>query len=64
MPALLMLLLYIAIVGAVVYLVEAFIPMAEPFKTLIRIIAVVIVIFLLISMVAGGGSVQAPVVVR
>lgn len=54
------LLLYIALIGAVVWLIEAFIPMAEPFKTLVRIIAVVLVIFLLVSLVGGAGGIRAP----
>lgn len=44
------LILVIAIIGLVVYALEAFIPMAEPFKTVIRIIAGIICLILLLQL--------------
>lgn len=43
------LILGIALVGLVVYLIERFIPMAEPFKILIRVIAAIVVILWLLE---------------
>jgi len=43
------LILLIAALGLAVYLIETFIPMSPPFKTAIRIVAVVCLIFILLS---------------
>ncbi len=43
------LILTLAIVGLLVYLIETYVPMAAPFKTVIRIIVVVCVILWLIQ---------------
>jgi len=42
-------LVVIAILGLVVYLLEAFLPMAEPFKMAIRIIAGIICLLLILQ---------------
>lgn len=41
--------LTLALVGLLLYLIERFIPMSEPFKTGIRIVAGVCVLFYLVS---------------
>lgn len=48
---LLQLLAVIVILGFVVYLIESYLPMSEPFKTLFRFVVVIIVIYLLLSLV-------------
>lgn len=41
--------LTLALIGVLLYLLETFVPMAAPIKTLIRIVVVICVIFWLIS---------------
>ena len=43
------LILGIALVGLIVFIIEKFIPMAEPFKILIRVIAAIVVIYWLLQ---------------
>lgn len=43
------LLLGLALIGLIVYLIDRFIPMAEPFKILIRVVAVIVVILWLLQ---------------
>lgn len=41
--------LTLALIGLIVYLIERFIPMSEPFKTGIRIVAGICVVFYLLN---------------
>lgn len=43
------LLLFIALIGLIVYLITAFIPMPQPFKTVIYVIAALFLIYLLMG---------------
>ena len=57
--AFLWLILWIAMVGLVVWAIQTYIPMPPIFKTVITIIAVIFCVILLISFVSGtplGGS--------
>jgi len=47
----------LVILGAVLYLVEHFIPMAEPIKIVIRIVVVLILIWYLLRMVGMAPAV-------
>ena len=53
------LILAIALIGLCIYLIETYIPMDPIFKTIIRIVVVVVAIIFLISwiapMISGGG---------
>lgn len=44
------LILYIAILGAVLYLIEAYVPMAPPFKILLRVIVVFVIVYQLLRL--------------
>ena len=46
------------ILGAVLYLVEHFIPMAEPFRIVIRVVVVLILIWYLLRMVGVAPNLQ------
>jgi hypothetical protein len=54
------LIITLAVVGLLVYLIETYVPMAAPFKTVIRIIVVVCLILWLIQ-VFGLMSYDVPV---
>ena len=54
MPGLLILLLYVALFGFIVYLIVTYIPMPAPFKQIIMVIAAILLIIWLISSVGGG----------
>ena len=47
----LQLLFLIALIGFVCWLVETFIPMSDPWKTLFRVVAVVCIIFIVLQAV-------------
>ena len=49
------LVLFIAIVGLCVYLIQRFIPMSEPFQTGIRIICGIFILFLILNVVFDIG---------
>jgi hypothetical protein len=51
------LLILIAVIGLCAWLVETYIPMGEPWKTLFRVVAVVIVILFILRMagISFGG---------
>ncbi len=49
------LIIYIAILGLVVYAVTALIPMPAPFKTVIYVIAAIIVLMILLRALPGLG---------
>jgi hypothetical protein len=53
----LLLLLYLIVIGAILWLVESQIPMAEPIKLVVRVIIVIFAIYLLLGAV---GFVDAP----
>lgn len=46
-------LIWIALVGVVVYLVETYLPMAPPFKLVFRIVAVVVALYMLMSVIGA-----------
>jgi hypothetical protein len=46
------------ILGAILYLVEHFIPMAEPFRIVIRVVVVLILIWYLLRMVGVAPNLQ------
>jgi hypothetical protein len=48
---LIQLLVFIVILGLALYLVERFIPMAEPFRILLRVIVVIVIIAILLKFV-------------
>jgi len=50
MVALWQLLLYFVILGLIAYLVETYLPMAQPFKIVVRVVIVVIAIYLLLDL--------------
>lgn len=47
-------LVYLAIIGLIAYLVEAYVPMAPPFKLIFRIICVVIAVYILLGALGMG----------
>lgn len=53
------LIIWIALIGLIVYLVTTYIPMAQPFKTLIYVIAAICVILLLMN-VFGLSDIPLP----
>ncbi len=59
----LQLLVLIIVIGVLVWLVETYIPMAPPFKSIVRVVAIVCVVLLLLSafgILDGLGSYQVP----
>lgn len=48
----------LVVLGVVFWLIETYLPMSEPFKTLLRVVAVLVLILLLLSMF---GIVNVPV---
>jgi hypothetical protein len=48
------LLVTIIILGILFWFVETYVPMSEPFKALVRIIAILIVLLLILQFVRGG----------
>ena len=48
------LLFALIVLGAVLYMVENFIPMAPPFKVVIRVVVVLILIWLLLRLIGIG----------
>jgi hypothetical protein len=45
------LLVLIVIIGLVVFLIDRYIPMAEPFKTIFRVVLVIIICLFLLNMI-------------
>jgi len=48
------LLLTIAVLGLVIWLIDKYVPMAEPFKTIFRVIIVIAICIKLLSMIGVG----------
>ena len=46
-------LIFIVIFGVIVYLIDHFVPMAEPFKTIFRVVIILAICIFLLSMVGG-----------
>jgi uncharacterized protein YhhL (DUF1145 family) len=44
------LILYLAVIGVIVYLLETYVPMPQPFKIAIRVIVVVCVVLYLVQL--------------
>jgi hypothetical protein len=54
------LLLFLVIVGLAVYLIDRYVPMAEPFKTIFRVVIVLIFVVYLLNMVGVSVPHLAP----
>jgi len=50
------LLITLIILGIIFYFVETYVPMSEPFKAMVRILAVIIVLLILLNFLGYGGS--------
>lgn len=58
MPPILTALFVLVIIGVVLYLIEAYVPMAEPIKIIIRIVIILLVCLYLLSLI---GVVRFPI---
>lgn len=56
----LMLILYLAVIGFVLYLILTYIPMPTPFKQGLMVLVVILVIFYLIRFMGGSSGVRVP----
>lgn len=55
-----MLLLFVVLLGVGLYFVETYVPMAPPFKTLLRVLAVIFVLLYVWAVVFGRADVPIP----
>lgn len=51
------LLLFLVVIGVALYIIETYIPMAEPIKLLIRVIVAIVVVLMLLQLVGVVGPV-------
>jgi hypothetical protein len=56
---LIQLIIILAVVGVLLYLVETYIPMAAPIKTLIRVVVIVVIVLWLLRLFVGDVAIPS-----